>query len=66
MSDFFIDAPSGTNFKAFSCVEGFVKVSNINGNLRLTENLEIQRRISKSIFRGALKAFDSNIGDKFL
>jgi hypothetical protein len=43
MSDFFIDAPSGTNFKDFSCVEGFVKVSNINGNLRLTENLEIQR-----------------------
>ncbi|MCY4045676.1 MAG: hypothetical protein OXE99_11420 [Cellvibrionales bacterium] len=44
-------APSGTNFKAFSDVEGFVKVSNINGNLRLAENLEIQCRTSKSISR---------------
>ena len=47
-------APSGTNFKAFSGVEGFVKVSNINGNLRLAENLEIQCRTSKSIIRDAL------------
>ena len=43
------------HFKAFSGVAGFVKVSNINDNLRLTENLHIQRRTSKSIFRSAQK-----------
>ena len=47
-------APSGTNFFGLSGVEGFVKVSNINGKLRLAENLEIQRRISKSMIRDVL------------
>ncbi|MCY4044892.1 MAG: hypothetical protein OXE99_07415 [Cellvibrionales bacterium] len=46
-------APSGTDFKAFSGVEGFVKVSNINGHFRLAENLDIQCRTSKSIIRDA-------------
>ncbi|MCY4046280.1 MAG: hypothetical protein OXE99_14545, partial [Cellvibrionales bacterium] len=46
-------------------VEGFVKVSNINGNLRLTENLEIQHRISKSIIGGALKTTPESLSSPF-
>ena len=38
---------------ANSCVIGFVKVPNINGNLRLAESLDIQRRHSRSINRDA-------------